>query len=614
MSHEPKARSLRTTLTLVALATIVVVQLGAAVVLIGWDRVRARRSLIENLQTQSRIVVDNLAAALSFGDRDAAKEMLRSLRVNEGFERACLYDDTGSLFASEAATRPCPDTAAAESAEAAAGVAVSTPVVAPARGIIGTLTLRTSLQAVNDALRGQIAGTLVVLLLSALAAALLMARFLRLLTTPLQQLAETAQAVSLDRNYSLRVSKASDDEVGAVAEAVNDMLSQIQARDDELQSALRLKDEFLATVSHELRTPLNAMLGWAHVLRAETTIDGVAAQAVDAIDRNAHMQARLIEDILDVSRIITGKMHLEPVDMDLAGVVRSAVDVVLPSAQAKRITITLTVPAHASFVGDPDRLRQVMWNLLSNAVKFTPENGTVRVSLREEADHYRMTVADTGKGISPDFLPYIFQPFRQADGSFTRSQGGLGLGLAIARQLTELSGGSIRAESAGVHTGTTFTIVLPRGTARPATRSQSAQTPNARNAIDLRGLSALVVDDNDDGRTVLGSMLRASGARVLTAASVDDARRILATSVPDVIVSDLAMPGEDGFHLLAYCRQHADARIRALPMLALTAYADQQSEARVLAAGFDAYLAKPAEPPDVARCLRELAQAANRRS
>jgi len=608
MTRGPRSQSLRTKLTLVTLVTVVMVQLCAAIVLISWERSRARRNLVETLQTQSRIVVDNSAAALSFGDHDAALETLRSLRVNEGFERACLYDEHGMLFADEVLTGACSPAPVADGSTVESGLAVSTPVSAPSRGQIGTLTLQSSLKPVNDRLRDQIVGTLVVLLLSALAAVLLMTRLRRLLTLPLQHLAETAQAVSRDRDYSRRVRKEGDDEVGAVSEAVNHMLSQIQERDEDLQNALRLKDEFLATVSHELRTPLNAMLGWSHVLRGDRLTPAMTAQAAEAIDRNAHMQARLIEDILDVSRIITGKMRLEPVNTDLVAIVRSAVDVVLPSAQAKTITIQTTLPAQAAFVGDPDRLRQVVWNLVSNAVKFTSQEGAVRVTVAETAAEYRIEVADTGRGIAPDFLPYIFQPFRQADGSFTRSQGGLGLGLAIARHLTELSGGSIRADSAGLNMGSTFTIRLPHTSPQTSPPLPPREQPaaHAPRRPDLRTFRILVVDDNEDTRHFLGNTLRALGADVRTASSVPEAREQLSAGVPDVLITDLAMPTEDGFRLLEHCRRHADARVRTLPILALTAYAGQQQQARVLAAGFDAYLAKPAEPPEVARVVREL--------
>jgi CheY-like chemotaxis protein len=337
-------------------------------------------------------------------------------------------------------------------------------------------------------------------------------------------------------------------------------------------------------------------------------------QAVSAIDRNARMQARLIEDILDVSRIITGKLRLEPKPTDLVGIIRSAVDVVQPSAIAKKIAIDVTLPASAPFVGDPDRLRQVVWNLLSNAVKFTPQGGTVGVVLDAAAGEYRLAVSDTGKGIAPDFLPYIFQPFRQADGSPTRSQGGLGLGLAIARHLTELSGGSIQAESGGTDRGAMFSIRLPRPAQTaprvPLTEERFVMGPRWS---DLEGYTVLVVDDNEDTRNVLGTMLEAHGAHVSTAASVEEARLALAQHVPDVLITDLAMPVEDGFGLLEHCRHHADPRMQTLPILALTAYGGQQAQDRVLAAGFDAYLAKPVEPAEVGRVVRQLSSGAYQR-
>jgi signal transduction histidine kinase/ActR/RegA family two-component response regulator len=598
-------RSLRQKLTLVALVTVIAAQVCAAIVLIGVERGRARRSVITGLEALSRIVVDNTAAAVDFGDPDAATDMLRSLGAQEGFERACLYDHDRRLFATFAVSGSCDAAPVPDGASFGLGVAYSAPVVSPQRGRVGTLTLWNSLSPVNDQLRQQIATMLIVLLLSSLAAVMLMARLQRQLTAPLQNLASTVAAVSNDRDYSRRVTKEGNDEVGELADAVNDMLLQIQHRDDELLKALRLKDEFLATVSHELRTPLNAMLGWSHVLRNPHLTRGTTEQAVQAIDRNARMQARLIEDILDVSRIVTGKLGLDPKPTDLVVIIRSAIDVVQPSAAARRIAIQHTLPQTAPFMGDPDRLRQVVWNLLSNAVKFTPPGGEVRVMLDEPDLEYRIAVVDSGQGISAEFLPFIFQPFRQADGSSTRTHGGLGLGLAIARHLTELSGGTIHADSGGAGQGATFSIRLPR--AIPLQAGAIAEEPTQSDGwIELDGRRVLVVDDNDDTRSVLTTLLEAHGARVSTAASVAAARAALEIDVPDVLVTDLAMPVEDGYSLLDYCRQNCDPRIRRLPMLALTAYGGEQAETRVRTAGFDAYLAKPAEPAEVGRIVREL--------
>jgi signal transduction histidine kinase/CheY-like chemotaxis protein len=611
----PVSRTLRRKLTLVAVVTIIAAQLSATIALTAWETASARETLLRELETQSRIVVDNTAAALAFADADAAVDTLRALGVPEGFERACLYDHRGLLFAAHVTAGECPGRVPADGAAFdAQRVLLVTPVPERERGRLGTLAVWRSQAPLMARLRVQMVRTGIVLLVSAIAAIALMAILQRQLTEPLRDLAETAKAVSRDRDYTRRVRPQGDDEVSEVSAAINDMLSQIQQRDEELQHALRLKDEFLATVSHELRTPLNAMLGWAHILRSPDLAPEMWAKAAAAIDRNARWQARLIEDILDVSRIITGKLRLEPRPTDLVAIVRSAVDVVQASARAKHIGIEAHLPPAAPFVGDPDRLRQVVWNLLSNAVKFTPQDGRVRVSLRDDDGDYVIEVTDTGRGISPDFLPYIFQPFRQADGSPTRSQGGLGLGLAIARHLTELSGGSIHAESAGQGAGATFAIRLPRP-AQPVISSPVAEETAVMHEpwSGLEGHTVLLVDDNEDTRHVFVTILEAHGAAVTTAASVAEARTCLARQIPDVLITDLAMPVEDGFGLLDYCRHHPDAQLRTLPILALTAYGGQQAQERVLAAGFDAYLAKPVEPTEVGRTVRELVNGKRRR-
>jgi signal transduction histidine kinase/CheY-like chemotaxis protein len=599
--------SLRRKLTLGAVVVIVAAQIAAAIVLIALERARARDSLVEDLETNARIVVDNVAAALDFEYRDEAGETLRALGVERGFEHACVYDQRQQLFASHLVVGTCGPEPGPDGAHFGRALTVNTPIVRPDRGRIGTLSLQNSFQPVDDRVREQVVGTIIVLLISSTAAVIFMARLQRQLTEPLQELASTAEAVSRDRNFDRRVRKEADDEVGAVAEAFNDMLSQIKLREEELQNALRLKDEFLATVSHELRTPLNAMLGWSHVLRDPQVTPPIMRQAVEAIDRNAHIQARLIEDILDVSRIITGKLRLEPRPTDLSAIVASAVDVVKPSADAKNITLQVDAPPSAPIVGDTDRLRQVVWNILSNAVKFTPQAGQIRVTVLGSGGDYEVQVTDTGRGISPEFLPYVFQPFRQADGSSTRSQGGLGLGLAIARHLTELSGGSLAAASEGLDRGATFTIRLPRQTTSPRAAAPEERSSMQERWSDLTGHHVLVVDDNEDTRNVLATMLEAHGASVTTAASVAEARSALAVRLPDVLVTDLAMPVEDGFGLLDYCRHHPDGRLQRLAILALTAYGGQQAHDRVIAAGFDAYLAKPVEPVEVGRVVRALA-------
>jgi CheY-like chemotaxis protein len=308
----------------------------------------------------------------------------------------------------------------------------------------------------------------------------------------------------------------------------------------------------------------------------------------------------LIEDILDVSRIVTGKLRLELNPVDLAAIVDAAVDVVQPAAGAKEITIDTTVARPAPMRGDADRLQQIFWNLLSNAVKFTPRGGRVAVRLDALDDVYRFEVRDTGSGIPKDFLPHIFDAFRQADGSMTRLHGGLGLGLAIARHLTELSGGQIEAHSDGPGTGAALVVSLPRAAVDARGIPQEAGSGDWQR---LDGCRVLLVDDDEDTRRVLSALLEGQGATTATASSVAEARRVLATTRPDVVITDIAMPGEDGYALLRYCREHSSPQTRNVAVLALTAYAGEQARARVLAAGFNGYLAKPLDPAAVSRTI-----------
>ena len=599
---------LRRKLALLVIMTMVAAQVLAGVSLLTWSLFAARRALVADLETQARIVSDNTAAALTFDDAPAAAETLRGLRARSGFAQACLYDARGRLFTAVAARGNCLPTPTQDGATFDLdGVVVSSPVIAVSNERVGTLALRSSLDPVAASLKVQSVGIVLILIASSLAALIVTARFQRTLTNPLFQLADTAQAVSRDRDYSRRVTTTADDEIGAVAAAFNDMLAQIQLRDNELQRALRLKDEFLATVSHELRTPLNAIVGWVHVFRSPSVPPELASQAAEAIDRNAQRQVRLIEDILDVSRIITGKLRLEPKPVDLASIVESAVDVIQPTAASKEITVTVDLEKPSSILGDPDRLRQIVWNLLSNAIKFTPRGGRITVRLFEQGGHYVVEIHDTGIGIEPDFLPHLFEAFRQADGSPTRTHGGLGLGLAIARHLTELSGGRIHAASEGPNMGATFTVLLPRPTDARRVMPAEASTPQAA-WERLDGRAVLLVDDDEDTRRVLGTLLETYGASVRTAASAEEARRALSTRIPDVVVTDLAMPGEDGYALLHHCRHHPNVNVRDVPVIALTAYAGEQARARILEAGFDAHLTKPIDPASVSRVIAELSR------
>ncbi len=379
------------------------------------------------------------------------------------------------------------------------------------------------------------------------------------------------------------------------------------------QQANRLKDEFLATVSHELRTPLNAVLGWTRVLRSTNASPVLHARALQSIERNAQAQARLIEDLLEVSRIVTGKLRLKVRTIDLAQVVDAAVDVVKPAAEAKEIRVEREIAVRPWMaVGDPDRLQQIVWNLVSNAVKFTPRQGTVRVALRREQGWDHVVVSDTGKGIDPAFLPHVFAPFRQADASTTRDQGGLGLGLAIVRQLAELHGGSVTAESAGANAGSTFTVTLPvqeimaPAAARPLTAAGPGPQPAVSPLPDLSGVRVMVVDDDGDARDLMAATLGYYGADVTAADSASEALALLPEVKPDVVLSDIGMTGEDGYSFIRRIRALPAERGGLVPAVAVTAYAAAKDRARSLSSGFQLHISKPFDPIDLARVVQRL--------
>lgn len=363
----------------------------------------------------------------------------------------------------------------------------------------------------------------------------------------------------------------------------------------EAEAANRMKDEFLATLSHELRTPLTALLGWACLLGETPLEDGVADKAIKAIERNARTQARLIDDLLDVSRIISGKLHLDARPIDLSSVTEMAISVVRPAAEAKSIELTYSHPrTMAAISGDFARLQQVVWNLLSNAVKFTPEGGRINVSLEYTDSHATLTIADTGKGISNEFLPYVFDRFRQADSSTTRVFGGLGLGLAIVRHLVELHGGTVCAESPGANFGATFVTSLPLIATRPESPSVTYSGEHAcADLLALQGLRVLIVDDEPDARQLMIHLITRTGAEVKACGSAPEALELLQQWRPDILMSDIGMPGEDGYTLINKVRALPPERGGRTPAAALTAYAREEDRQRALAAGYQMHVAKP---------------------
>ena len=381
----------------------------------------------------------------------------------------------------------------------------------------------------------------------------------------------------------------------------------------EAETANRMKDEFLATVSHEIRTPLNAIMGWSHLLRGGRLDQATAARALETIDRNAKSQAQLIEDILDVSRMITGKLRLNNEPVDIASVINAAIDSVQLALDSKGLHLEVTLdPSARRTLGDAGRLQQVVWNLLANAIKFTPSGGRIEVRVERAGDDLQIQVSDTGQGIGPDFLPFIFDRFRQADGTTTRQHGGLGLGLAIVRHLIELHGGTISADSAGADKGATFTIRLPL--APQATRGQKAskerRVVNAFTSLpSLQDVKVLLVDDDPDTLQILSVMLAESKAGVQTAESVSEALEILEWYQPDVLVSDLAMPGEDGYSFIRKVRDREVNTGRETPVIALTSYVRVEDRARALSAGFNMFVPKPVQPEELITTIANLAEA-----
>jgi len=395
-------------------------------------------------------------------------------------------------------------------------------------------------------------------------------------------------------------------------------LAREQVARAEAEAANRAKDEFLATVSHELRTPLNAIVGWGRMIRNTRMDEKGLAHALDIIERNAKLQAQLIDDLLDVSRIISGKLRLTVMPVELPPVIEAALDVIRPAAEAKNIRLQVMLDSNAGLVsGDPDRLQQVIWNLLSNAVKFTQKGGRVQVTLEQLDSHVLITVSDTGKGIAAEFLPYVFDRFRQADSSITRLHGGLGLGLAIVRQLVDLHGGSVEAQSPGEGQGATFSLKLPviiaHGSGRFALNAEEANASSAAlqggfgSLPSLEGLGVLVVDDDPDARDLLKAILEERKAQVTTVASAAEAYETIEWLRPDVIISDIGMPSEDGYSLIRNVRlKEARDRQGWKPAIALTAHARVEDRLRALSAGYQAHVAKPVEPAELVAVIASL--------
>jgi PAS domain S-box-containing protein len=424
---------------------------------------------------------------------------------------------------------------------------------------------------------------------------------------------KVARDISERKKAEEALKKATEEAEVANRERLQLLNSEREAR-SQAERASRMKDEFLATLSHELRTPLNAVLGWANILRHGNLQGEELRQGLDIIERNARVQAQIIEDLLDMSRIISGKVSLAVQWIELSAVLNASIETLRSTAQAKGVFLQAWLdPFARPLSGDPNRLQQVFWNLLNNAIKFTPKDGKVEVLLKHAATEVQVSVIDTGEGIAPEFLPYIFDRFQQGDASTTRRHGGLGLGLAIVKQLVELHGGNVRVQSDGLGKGATFSVHLPltgaysepekEGHLPEATLRENPPLPE----VSLAGIQVLVVDDEIDARDLVKKLLEMAGATVSTAGSASEAMEHILAGRPDVLVCDIGMQEEDGYSLIRRVRAIEKKEEGLLPAVALSAYARSEDRTKAIRSGFQIHLAKPVEPGELLAVLSSLA-------
>lgn len=613
---------LATKLVWVTLGTSFVVLAAAVGALVSYEISSSREDLLRTTSTQADIIAFHATSALLFDDAEAATTTLRSAAAEPVILEAAIYAADGRRFASHlpsgAAESSLPVTL--EETEERSWtdgdrLVVLRPIESAGRSV-GTLALVATLAEVEARMIRYLEIAAVVFGLSIGFAFVISFVAQRVVSQPILDLVDTARRISAEQNYALRATPAGEDEVGILIRSFNAMLGHIQGRDaalerarDEAEAGNRAKDEFLATVSHELRTPLTPILSWVALLKTDRLDPTQRARALEGIDRNARAQAQLVADLLDVSRIISGKLHLDVRTVEVEPLVDAAIDALRPAAQAKQITVEfLPRPCPWLVTADPDRLQQVLWNLISNAVKFTPAGGRVAITCRPRDEWLEIVVEDTGPGIPPDFLAHVFDRFRQVDSSTTRKHGGLGLGLSIVKHIVELHGGTVRAENGDVR-GARITIDVPLVLRGPAVAAPVEPTRSDRRlpADSLSGIRILVVDDEPDTLETLRATLGACGADVRVAASAAEATTILDEWIPHVLVSDLAMPGEDGYGLIRRVRERPVERGGGLPALALTAYARTEDRLKALAAGFQMHVAKPVDPADLVAVVSALA-------
>jgi signal transduction histidine kinase/ActR/RegA family two-component response regulator len=613
-ARQPLHRKLVTVALIVVAVTLAIATVGLTAI----DLWRYRSSVVAETTSLATIVAENTQAAVAFRDPTDATRTLAALRVLPSVRQACLYLPDGALFAQYVRDgQPCSQT---RSADDAFGVATGLVYVVRNGETLGLVQVRRDLGAIGPRL---LATALIVLVLLAVVGVIAVAvadRLHRSITAPITRLAAAARSIQPD-TVAPSLPAVGDGEVGDLARALSGMLQRLAEASDQLRrrevereellgrerEASRLKDEFLAAMSHELRTPLNAIVGWSHILTSSAVNPETMAKGLASIERNARAQSRLIEDLVDVSRIVSGKLVLRTGPVDLRDVVAAAAEAIRPSTRAKEIAFDVHLPdAPCLVTGDRDRLQQIVSNLLSNAVKFTnTAGGSVRVAVHDLGAECEIVVTDSGIGIPPAFLPYVFDRFRQADGSLTREHGGLGLGLSIVKELTELHGGTIEAASRGPGLGATFTVrlrAIPHVPAKAAIRHEPREAPR----LVLQGVHVLVTDDNLDAAELLATALRAEGARVSIATSGALALAEWERQPADLLLCDLAMPGLDGFEVVRRIRERDALADRATRAIAVTAHATEAHATRSRDAGFAAYVAKPFHFPDLLDAILEV--------
>ncbi len=618
--------SIRRKLTVVNVLTSMFTLLLACIAFVAYERVTFGDAALGRLATQAEIVGDNTSSAVVFDDATAAARTLHALKAEPNVLGAALYRKDGTRFATYVrADAPQVDLPAAFPASdrghrvAGNRLTVWRPMTVDADRV-GTVVLVADLTEIESRVRSYIGIAALVFLLSVIAALVISSQAQRVISGPILHLVDTARIVSDAQNYALRAQPGGEDEVGLLIATFNDMLAQIQRRDGELERARdeaeagnRAKDEFLAVVSHELRTPLTPILSWVRLLAGGALDDSASRRALASIERNARSQAQLIDDLLDVSRIMAGKVRLDIQQLELPSIIDAAIDSTRPAADAKQIRVQAIVDPRAGLVaGDPERLQQVLWNLMSNAIKFTPRGGHVQVQLQRVNSHVEVSVGDSGQGIAAEFLPHVFERFRQADASSKRAHGGLGLGLAIVRNIVELHGGRVRAASAGTDKGATFTVELPLSVLQSApvptrVHPRAVEPVPFQASPSLAGVRVLVVDDEVDTLETIETVLGQCGAEVRTAPSAAAALETLEQWTPDLVVSDIGMPGEDGYALIARMRARDATQGGHVPVIALTAYARVEDRLRVLSAGFQMHVPKPIEPAELVAVVASVA-------